>query len=268
MTAPHPDPLRSPVRLVVVDIDGCITAGEASPLDFGVLAYAAEMNRASREDPLVPPVTLCTGRPEPYVELLMQAVDGYMPAVYENGCGMYFPQSYSFREHPLITPDVRSALGSVKAKLREEVVRAGYAYFQPGKEVSLSLFPSAGVELKELYLRTEAVLDEFSSWFIPELTVGCINLIPVGVDKGTGVRWLSDEVGVALSEMAGVGDSTSDLKFLDLLGYAAAPANATSEVRAAVAYVSDAAFGQGLVDILSRWRIHNAVSGRIESHLR
>src|SRR5437867_4870928 len=79
------------VRLVLLDIDGCLTAGEASPLNFGVLDQLQQVNRRAAEDPMVPAISLCTGRPEPYVELMTQAIAGYLPAIWENGAGLYLP---------------------------------------------------------------------------------------------------------------------------------------------------------------------------------
>ncbi|NIO68246.1 MAG: hypothetical protein GTN71_04125, partial [Anaerolineae bacterium] len=99
------------VRLVVVDVDGCLTPGEARPWNFEALSYVAQLNREARHNPQVPAVTLCTGRQEPYVEVLMQAIDAHLPAIYENGGGLYFPQEYRFAENPLITPEMREALG-------------------------------------------------------------------------------------------------------------------------------------------------------------
>jgi hydroxymethylpyrimidine pyrophosphatase-like HAD family hydrolase len=85
-----------------------------------------------------------------------------------------------------------------------------------------------------------------------EESAACVNVIPRGVDKGTGVRWLSEETGVSLSQIGGVGDSASDLKFLTLVGFAAAPSNAAPEVKERVHYVSPFEDGEGLVDILER----------------
>jgi len=58
-------------RLVVADVDGVLSHGEAAPLDFAVLQRLAEINDCARQDPVYPAVTLCTGRPVPYVEVLM-----------------------------------------------------------------------------------------------------------------------------------------------------------------------------------------------------
>ena len=77
-----------PIRLIVFDIDGVLTAGETAPLDFDLMMYLSAMNRAAREDPSRPAVTLCTGRPAPFVEAFAQAINGHLPAIFENGCGL------------------------------------------------------------------------------------------------------------------------------------------------------------------------------------
>src|SRR5215831_10472264 len=98
------------IRLVVVDVDGVLSPGEAAPLDFAVLQRLAEFNDRGRHDPTYPAVTLCTGRPAPYVEVLMQAIHGRYPAVYENGAGLYIPEPYGFKWHPAITPATQARL--------------------------------------------------------------------------------------------------------------------------------------------------------------
>src|SRR5438874_2289956 len=51
------------IRLIVVDVDGCLTAGEGQPLDFQALARIARTNMRARADPRTPSVTLCTAWP-------------------------------------------------------------------------------------------------------------------------------------------------------------------------------------------------------------
>ncbi|MFB0546070.1 MAG: HAD family hydrolase [Anaerolineae bacterium] len=242
------------LRLVVVDVDGCLTMGEAQPWNFEVFQFIAELNRQARQGSQgVPAVTLCTGRPEPFVEVLMQAIDAHQPGIYEHGGGLYFPQGYRFVENPAITPEKRAALIRVKAVLRREIVEAGLGYLQPGKEVSLSLFPDDKVALHQLYRATKEVLTTHQAPYLAEESASCVNVIPIGVDKGAGVRWLAQETGIPLAQMGGIGDSAGDLKFLSIVGRSAAPANATDEVKAAVGYVSPCMDGEGVVDILRRW---------------
>ena len=247
------------MRLVVIDVDGCLTPGEGQPWNFEALKYIAQLNRRAKKDATRLAVTLCTGRQEPYVEVMMQAIDAHLPGVYENGGGLYFPREYRFVENPLITAAMREALVSIKTTLRREIVETGLGHFQPGKEVSLTIYPLAQVSVHELYLATVESLESFDAGYIAQASVSCVDVTPKGVDKGAGVRWLSQETDIPLNQIGGVGDSASDLKFLSIIGRSAAPANAADEVKAAVDYVSPYEDGDGVVDILRRW------SGRLRT---
>lgn len=241
------------LRLVVIDVDGCLTPGEGQPWNFGALKYIARLNRRVQKDATKLAVTLCTGRQEPYVEVMMQAIDAHLPGIYENGGGLYFPRQYRFVENPLITAAMREALAGIKATLRREIVETDLGHFQPGKEVSLTIYPLGQVSVHELYLATVESLATFDAGYIVQSSVSCIDISPKGVDKGAGVRWLSRETGILLEQIGGIGDSASDLTFLSIIGRSAAPANAADEVKAAVSYVSPYEDGDGVVDILRRW---------------
>lgn len=244
--------LKEPI-LVVVDVDGCLTPGEAADWNWEALQTISGLNRQARQGQLVPSITLCTGRQEPYVEVLMQVISGYLPCIYENGGGLYFPEGYRFVEHPSITDLSRKALAAAKMAIEQQVVRPGLGYFQPGKEVSLTLYPLPGTTVRRLYQLVAQVLAGYDDALTIQASVSCVDVTPVGIDKGQGVRWLSEEIGMPLAHMGGIGDSVSDLRFLGLMGRSAAPANATAEVKAAVDYVSPYENGAGVVDILRRW---------------
>ena len=181
------------------------------------------------------------------------SIDAHLPGIYENGGGLYFPREYRFVENPLITAEMREALAGIKATLRREIVEAGLGHFQPGKEVSLTIYPLGQVSVHELYLATVEVLATLNSEYVAQASVSCVDVTPKGVDKGAGVRWLSRETGIPLDQIGGIGDSASDLTFLSIVGHSAAPANAADEVKAAVEYVSPFAASDGVVDILRRW---------------
>ena len=240
------------VRVAVVDIDGCLTPGEAGDWNWEALQAIRELNQRARQGEAVPAVTLCTGRQEPYVEVLMQAIAAFLPGIYENGCGLYFPDRYRFFEHPSITPSVREALTAAKETLRRQIVTPGLGHFQPGKEASLTLYPLPGTSVSRLRQAIAKALLEHASLFTIQVSVACVDLTPAGIDKGVGVRWLSEEIDVPLAHMGGVGDSPSDLTFLRLVGHSAAPSNAAQEVKHAVEYVSPYQNGEAVVDILQR----------------
>ncbi|MGH2627372.1 MAG: hypothetical protein ACRDHY_12060, partial [Anaerolineales bacterium] len=130
---PHPK-----IGLLLLDIDGVLSAGEGEPLDLDLLGLLAGMNRAARADPAQPAVTLCSGRPAPYVEVLQQAIDGHLPAIFENGAGLYLPRPYRFLRHPNLPTSDR--MPEVRAAIEQRLVASGRAFIQPGKIHSLTLF--------------------------------------------------------------------------------------------------------------------------------
>ena len=244
-----------PIRLLLFDVDGVLSAGEGHPLDLDLLADLAAFNRAARLDPSRPAVTLCTGRPAPYVEVMLQAIDGHLPGVFENGCGLYVPAGYKFLAHPLLADGGRAFAG-VRERLRTELVDTGRVFFQPGKEYSLSLFPLNGLAADEIRPLAEAALGEAGATVSLVYSFSCLNVVPRGVDKGQGVRFLCEQSGYAMEEVLGVGDSDVDLEFLAMVGHSAAPANANAAVRDIVDYVSPYPTTEGVRDILRHFGVN------------
>lgn len=244
-----------PIKLIVLDCDGVISVGEAQPFNLSLFARLAALNRRARAGEAVPAVTLNTGRPSPYVEAVLQAIEGWQPALYENGAGMYFPQGYQFKPSPLITPAQRATLTEILRQLDEAVVRPGLAYWQPGKQICHTLFAHPPHTIAAIQPLVSEIVIAISPDFLAVPAVLALNIHPAGVDKGSGLRWLSQETGIALAEMAGVGDSSGDVDFLRLVGRPAAPGNATADVKTVAHYVSSPENAAGLLDILDYWQV-------------
>jgi hypothetical protein len=77
-----------------------------------------------------------------------------------------------------------------------------------------------------------------------------ISLLPAGTNKGTGVRALAEEYGIALDEVMFVGDGWNDTPALEVVGHPVAMANAEPEARAVarhtVGHVDDGGLAQAL----------------------
>ena len=240
------------IRLLVVDVDGVLSLGEAAPFDGAVLQRLAALNDHARHEPTRLAVTLCTGRPAPYVEVLMQIIHGFYPAIFEHGAGLYIPEPYGFKWHASLTPAVHMQLLQLHSILHDALVATGRAFFQPGKSASFSLFARPGVSLDEVCREATRLADQFGDTFLVQAGATCVNVLVRGLDKAEGVRWLARETGISLQEMAGVGDAQGDMPFMQLLAWAAAPANAHAAVKQMAHYTSAYEDGQGLVDIVAR----------------
>jgi HAD superfamily hydrolase (TIGR01484 family) len=248
----------NPIRLIVLDIDGVLTAGEAAALDLPLLERLARMNRKARLDPSRPAVTLCTGRPAPYVEVMLQAIDGHLPAVFENGAGLYLPASYEFLPCPGLGDG--SQFIAAQQHLADTLVQGGRAFFQPGKQFSLSLFATDAADTARLFEWTTAALGPLRQAVDLVYSISCLNVLPKGVDKGKGIEFLAKRAGYTPAEMLGVGDSEVDLPFLASVGYSAAPSNAIPEVKALVQYVAARPTADGVRDILNHFALFRASS--------
>ncbi|MEX2536434.1 MAG: HAD family hydrolase [Trueperaceae bacterium] len=222
------------IRLLVVDIDGCLVAIEHAAYDLAGLARVADLNRQSREDETVPPLTILSGRPHPYVDALMQILDIQVPAIFENGAGLALRSPYGARYRP----EAESGRADLE-NLGRELRRHCEFSIQPGKSASLTLFPrddEAGISEIERVLAE--LFERHSLDLVIDPAQECVNVLVPGVDKGLGLRWLAEELGVPLAQVAGIGDSVGDLAWLSQCGLSCAPSNAEERVRESVDGVS------------------------------
>jgi len=245
------------IKLFVSDIEGCLNLNEHT-YDLEALRWIRAANQLAREDNPIPFITVCSGRQHAFVEAITQIISGTLPAVFENGCGLYFPTRSLYEEyawHPLLSqPEVLSQFMKVRQKITEEVIASNQARRVPGKEIMLSLHPVPPVEIKEVYsIVTETLV---KSQLVASITTSAsaVDVTPTGIDKAAGVRWLLDTLegvlSVKLANVAGVGDSVGDVAFLRIVGFSAAPANASEHVKSLVDYCSLWADGQGVADII------------------
>jgi hypothetical protein len=237
------------LRIVLVDIDGVLTAGEGATADSALLARVAAWNDAALGDPRMPGISLCSGRQAPYVELMAQLIHAFLPCLFEHGAGMLEPRGFRFTFHPAVGPAPWRSLAALREAI-DGLVSSGRAFVQPGKEATVTLYPLAPTTVHELAAAAEEAVLEADSPFRVTPNIRGVELRPPGIDKGAGARWLAEEVGVPLECVAGVGDADDDLTFLRVVGYATAPANAVPSVRSLARHVSTRPFGDGLLEIL------------------
>jgi 3-deoxy-D-manno-octulosonate 8-phosphate phosphatase KdsC-like HAD superfamily phosphatase len=238
------------VRVVLADVDGVVTPGEGHPARLSVLQRLTDINAAALTDPLVPAVTLCTGRQAPYVEVMAQMTGAFLPCSFEHGAGLFFPRAFQYVFHPRLGDDHFAQV----ARVRGALDLRGRAFVQPGKEAMVTLFPLGDTPLQAIAGDARAAVVRLGLDFTVEMNVTGVEVRPRGIDKGEGCRWLSSLLGLGLERFGGVGDSEPDLAYLSLpgLGFSACPSNATAGVKAAVSYVSQSENGEGLLEIVAK----------------
>ena len=250
---------RKTIKLIVSDIEGCLNLDERT-YDYDALSWIRSANQLARSDNTIPFITVASGRQHAFVEAIVRMIDGRMPAIFENGCGLFFPTRNLYDEyewHPSITePKVAREYAKVKDVV-ERVDRLSGARRVIGKEVLITLHPRAPMTVDQLRLLVEQGLDESGVLATVTSSASAVDIGPLGIDKGAGLRWLismldTRDDDVELSDICGIGDSRGDISLLSIVGLSAAPANASAEVQSVVTYSSPWPDGRGVVSVIER----------------
>jgi len=245
--------IQKHIKLIVSDIEGCLSPGKGFPLDLAALAKIQFHNRKAQEGDQIP-LTLCTGRPQPFVEAFCQMLSVHLPCVCENGALLYDFREDTIVRHPNITERHLKALQEFE-KLLERKVKQKYPHRrEPGKEICISLNPDAPLEsyadqIQSLYEHIKPYVDQ--DLFTITHSTSAVDITPKGIDKAAGIQFLSETLNIPVVHMLGIGDTTGDLPFLQIVGLAAAPSNAANAIKKVVQFVSPKPEAQGVIDIIT-----------------
>lgn len=242
------------VEWIITDIDGCLSPEESEPWDLDLFGDLARLCRAAANgDGPIPPMTLCTGRPQPYVEVLAKLLDVRLPIIAENGAVLYSLRDNWSRFGPGVTPEKIHGLRMIREYLDDVLLRRfPGALYQFGKEAMLSVYAEQPGVFQEM---ERAIHDLVARQGLPEPVINAtsyyLNISMSGVNKGTTLKALMAEAGVSRARAAGIGDTMGDLPLREAVGFFACPANAQKALKAVADYVSPKPDVAGLLDILS-----------------
>jgi Cof subfamily protein (haloacid dehalogenase superfamily) len=244
------------IRLIFTDVDGTLVG--SSSIVHPSIWQAAERARAAGIR-----LGICSGRPafgisRTYAERL--DVDGWH--IFQNGASVvHFPTRRSLSSYlspetvamlverarrlgralELYTDDAY-AIESTSERARAHAALLGVP-FTPRSFESLSP-PIVRAQWLLARAEADAVLAEphpglevsaSTSPVMPDTLFA--NMTPAGVNKGTAVRTIAAEYGVALEDVMFVGDGWNDMVAMRLVGWPVAVANAESEARGIARYV-------------------------------
>ncbi len=247
---------KTPIRMIVADIDGCLSAGSGAYFDQELIRKISWANDTSRTDITVPCVTLCTGRPQPYVECLLQTLHGYQPALCESGTVFFDPRTHSILTHPEFGSAEKTALNELRHQVNLRLGKPNVKP-EPGKVTHITLIIQQPDTPEAQFDEALEIAEQFGDMFYLEMSRMCIHFLFRRLHKGVGLHWLSKESGIPVQEMAGIGDAAPDLPFLKQVGFAYAPANAHRDVKAACHRVSGQADAGAAMELLDITVAHN-----------
>ena len=79
---------------------------------------------------------------------------------------------------------------------------------------------------------------------------GAVMILPTGVNKASGLEAALQLIGIAPTDVVGVGDAENDHALLDLCGYSAAVANAIPAILERADYITQHSRGDGVAELI------------------
>ncbi len=232
------------IKLFVLDVDGCISEPFKTP-DWETITRIRDLNRDSRSKRDIPPVTLCTGRPLPYAEAVAQWLDVDLPYVFESA-GLFDPDqnrvvtAYETGENGRPGDEKLNSLRQFRNWLTVHLIPK-----YPNLMLEFYKMMDAGIvshDKDQVDRAYQKIIEKVESDY-PDLEVHrtdvSVNTLLSGNNKGKGIELLSRKTGLALDEIAYIGDSEGDIPALKQVEMAFAPDNAVDSVKK-VAEVIDA----------------------------
>jgi hydroxymethylpyrimidine pyrophosphatase-like HAD family hydrolase len=217
--------LHGTLRALATDYDGTIaTDGTVPP---STLAALEELRSNGFK------LALVTGRIVEDLATVFSRLDLFDVIVAENGATLLRRGS---REEKLLAPPPPAGL--------IEELRARDVPYVAGRVVVATWAPH-GPAAEEALIASGARAHL-------SLNKGAVMVLPIGCDKGSGLRAALPELGVSLEEVVAVGDAENDLPFLHVSGRAVAVANALDEVKARADLVTEGARGAGVEELATR----------------
>jgi len=200
--------------------------------------HAAEAGRPTAEHP-TPAVSICSGRPYPYVEAMTQALDLTVPVLFEGGGGRFDPVEAQTTWNPRFTDEIATEVEEVHHWFVTECIPGTKMSVDHAKRTQAGIISPDPDEIVAARAETE----RFVEARVPDLRVFStdvsVDVVPPGITKRNGLEWLTEHLGVEMAEVAYIGDTDSDLGALSAVGTSFAPANADEEVLKAVDHVTD-----------------------------
>jgi len=193
------------IKLITCDWEGCISepGGGIVPWPTDNIARLSRLINLLRSDARYPPFVLCSGRQIPYGEAALQAINAfwdYMPSILENGSALYFPKTKKVLWNPLITDSTQKAIIEIHRQLSVDIKQMDLTK-EIGKEYCISLNPPVTMDIEFLYQSMIEQLKDYSELIEVTHSKSAVDITPKGVNKGSGVRFLSDVTGIELDDM-------------------------------------------------------------------
>ncbi len=249
------------IRLFLADIDGCLSEPYRA-FDWDAFAHLRAWGARAEADDRFPRIGLCSGRAYAYVEATAQALDLRAPALFESGGGRFDLRAARITWNAALTPDVERELGAARRFLLDAVVPTSPTIsFDYGKRSQAGIVSPVPGECDAHVAAVEAFVAREVPRLVAYHTPFSIDVIPRALTKALAIAACAEDEGVALADVAFVGDTNGDAEALAAVGHGFAPANGSDTARAAARTTTPGAAIAGVLDAYRACLAANGVDG-------
>ncbi len=193
---------------------------------------------------------LVTGRRLEDLLRVCECADLFDYVVAENGALLYEPKS---REIELLGEPPPGTFVEVLRRRGVQPLEVGkviVATHAPHQAAVLETIRSLGLELQVIF------------------NLNAVMVLPAGVNKGAGTKLALRKLGMSPHEAVAVGDAENDHSLLQLAECPVAVANAVASIKEIAAYVTRAAAGEGVAELIGELVAHDLehAEARLERH--
>ena len=178
-------------------------------------------------------IILVTGRELPQLLEVFDRIDLFDWIVAENGALLYHPA----------TTQARLLTEPVPLHFVEEMRKRGVTSISTGGAIVATLRTHKNTVLdviRELGIERQIIFNKDS-----------VMMLPIGVDKASGMAVALKEMKLSWKNVVGIGDAENDLAFLRKCQCSVAVSNAIDSVKAEVDFTMRAACGEGVVELIN-----------------
>ncbi len=252
------------IEAIFIDIDGCLlsTDGDVSPEYYIGLNKISQYVKKANQGAF-PSIGFCTGRDRNYVEAVSFFTG--LPnswSVIESGIAIFNPTTKELLLNPALTLEIEQAFRKIaEEKVPQVLERYPELFLYPGNIINIALERRYGVNLaiKDCYEAVEKEVKDLLKLGLITLTHSqiAVDISPSGIDKASGMQFLSQHTGIDLAQALGIGDSRGDFPMLKLVGQVGCPSSASGEckelIREKGGYISPFSFAKGVADVISHF---------------
>lgn len=253
--------MKKEIKAILIDVDDCLlpTDGKVTPEFFTGLQEVSRYIKKANEGEF-PPIGWCSGRDRNYIEAV--SFFAGLPnwwSVIESGVALFNPTTKEILLNPALTLEIRTAFEMIRRKRLPRLLKKLPGLFDyPGNMINIALERKYGFELpiEECY---KVVQEELAGLITHNLVTIhhsriAVDISPSGIDKASGIQFLSKLTGIDLAQVLGIGDSRGDFPMLKLVGYVGCPANASNECKELIknkeGYISPYKHANGVADVI------------------